>query len=65
MLVMVHCEHSTLQTGGCGRETDGTTCERPDNPFSSPSFVKTHPIGIRLDYILYRNNAGIVIFLLH
>ncbi|KAI0232721.1 putative neutral sphingomyelinase [Lamellibrachia satsuma] len=46
------------QTGGCGRETDGTTCERPDNPFSSPSFVKTHPIGIRLDYILYRSNAG-------
>lgn len=36
-----------------------TTCDRPDNPYTVSSAPAQHPNGIRLDYIMYRANAGV------
>lgn len=35
------------------------TCDRPDNPYTVPSALVQNPDGVRLDYIMYRANAGI------
>ena len=34
------------------------TCDRPDNPYTVPSALVQNPNGVRLDYIMYRANAG-------
>jgi len=40
-------------------EDNETTCDRPDNPYTiSSPLVLAHPNGVRLDYIMYRANAG-------
>jgi len=41
-------------------ETDDneTTCDRPDNPYTLSSVLARQPNGVRLDYIMYRANAG-------
>jgi sphingomyelin phosphodiesterase 2 len=40
-------------------EDEEMTCDRPDNPYTALSALRTHPNGIRLDYIMFRQNAGI------
>ena len=35
-----------------------TTCDRPDNPYTTQQSLKLRPKGIRLDYIMYRENGG-------
>jgi len=39
-------------------EDNETTCDRPDNPYTTSSALARQPHGIRLDYIMYRANAG-------
>jgi len=41
-------------------ETDDNeaTCDRPDNPYTVSSALAQHPNGVRLDYVMYRANAG-------
>ena len=34
------------------------TCDRPDNAYTVSSALARHPSGIRLDYVMYRANAG-------
>jgi len=41
-----------------------TTCDRPDNPYAASSSLAQHPDGMRLDYIMYRANAGEFFFVL-
>ena len=35
-----------------------TTCDRPDNPYTSPIALKKTPKGVQLDYIMFRSNSG-------
>jgi len=39
-------------------EDNEMTCDRPDNPYTTLSALARQPHGIRLDYIMYRANAG-------
>jgi len=34
------------------------TCDRPDNPYTVSSTLAQRPNGARLDYVMYRANAG-------
>jgi sphingomyelin phosphodiesterase 2 len=39
-------------------DSEEMTCDRPDNPYTSPHSLKFRPNGTRLDYIMFRPNAG-------
>jgi len=39
-------------------EDNETTCDRPDNPYTVSAVLARQPNGVRLDYIMYRANAG-------
>jgi len=39
-------------------DSDETTCDRPDNPYTMSSALAHRPNGVRLDYVMYRANAG-------
>jgi len=54
MVVMLLCwQRAQNETGD-----NETTCDRPDNPYTVPSVLAQQPHGVRLDYIMYRANAG-------
>jgi len=39
-------------------EDSEMTCDRPDNPYTVSSALARYPNGVRLDYIMFRANAG-------
>ncbi|XP_041354271.1 putative neutral sphingomyelinase isoform X2 [Gigantopelta aegis] len=41
----------------------GNTCELPDNSYTSAEDTKVNPLGKRIDYILYRANQGVKVFI--
>ena len=39
-------------------EDNETTCDRPDNLYTTSSAHARSPVGERLDYLMFRANAG-------